>query len=145
MERYPRIKHVHPEFVSKMLDRWPVPRNAPFDRYGSRWTLGWLLRQEPDHLRTLCEKHALKDSGSMEELIRRLYLHDRSGRMRLGDPRIGYGPHHEAVKTPTCVCGKQLKKDLEAAMAKKGNGRRKKEMEGIKRLRFPRLKRHPRD
>lgn len=141
MERHARIIGVDSAFVSKMLDRWPLPRRAPTDRYGPRWTLNWILKQDSDHLRDLCEKHALKNSGGSTKLIRRFYLHYRSVQLRLGDPRIGYGPGHEAVRTPTCVCGRLLRKDVDE-MAK--TGKRKKEKK-VLRKRFPRLIRHPRN
>lgn len=142
MERHARIKGINSAFVYKMLDRWPLPGCAPTDRYGPRWTLNWILRQDSDHLRELCEKHALKTSGGSTKLIRRFYLHYRSVQLRLGDPIIGYGPGHEAVRTPMCVCGRLLRKDLEASIAEKK--KRKGKLE-VPKKRFPRLPRFPRN
>lgn len=146
MKRHARIADIDPTLILKMLDRWPLPRQEPFDKYGPGWALGWMLRQDKGHLQELCEKHGLKTSGERTKLVRRLYLHDRSRRMRLGDPRIGYGPGHEEVRTPKCECGRWLRKDLEALMAAKAKNReRKKLQQGAHKKRFPRLARYPRN
>ena len=145
MERYARIAGIRPAFISKMLERWPLVKKEVWDKYGARWTLGWLLRQNSEHLQELCIKHALKSSGKKEQLVQRMYLHDRSSRLLLGDPRIGYGPHHEAIRIPTCECGRHLRKEVEEAMTKKRNKRAERlERNSVKQRRFPRLKKHPR-
>jgi hypothetical protein len=158
--RYPRLSKDDDvelvAFVTKLRRRYPAPAYDPI-RDGSydpaSWILDWLLRQRKSKLRELCDKHALKTTGSKKKLIQRQYLHWRSLKLGLGKIYYGYGKHHEFTRPPDCICNclkvSEMEKLREDKMNRKAANKRAKEQSEIRRfpreiMRFPRPFRFPR-
>jgi hypothetical protein len=124
--RFPRIDDENElemvRWFIKLRKKYPAPK---YDRHkhGS-WNPGdylpsWAMRQTTERLRELCEKHALKSKGSRKRLIKRIYLHWRASRLRIGDVYYGYGKGYEYQRIPDCSCGFLRKDYIEGLQEKR--------------------------
>jgi hypothetical protein len=123
--RFPRVAKEDVEIIRwfiRMRKKYPPP---PYDRhqhgswYPGDYIPNWLMIQTTEHLQELCEKHALKSKGSRWKLIKRMYLHWRASKLKIGKVYYGYAKGYDYQRIPTCPCGSVLKKEMEAAEKKR--------------------------
>lgn len=115
IQRFPRLTDALSPSRIRALVKWrkikleyPPPyydpwRDGACDPAEAIFTFSLHLKMKK--LRKLAMKHGLWEEGERWELIKRIYLHWRSGKCRLGYPFTAYGIGHERYYEPTCVCG----------------------------------------
>jgi hypothetical protein len=113
--RFPRTDDGEMLYLAKMRAKYPAPPYNP--RTDGSWNpadgiFEWLCKQQKQHLRKLCERHALESTGSRKRLIKRMYLHWRAAKLGLGKEWIGYGKGYENTRIPTCPCGSKNKIEM---------------------------------
>lgn len=99
-----RLAKLRVEYPPPYYDKW---RDGAYDPTES--VLKWLVDLHIDVLRRKCKWHGLADDGNRFDLTKRMYLHFRSSKLRLGYPWTGYGPEHRQAYLPECTCGRVRK------------------------------------
>jgi hypothetical protein len=124
--RFPRLKNTDRSddflLLAHLRERYPLKVSSGqvicerFERL-----LAWLVTLKTDRLREACFNCGLSDEGNRTDLLRRLYLHNRSRPEKDIDNSMPcYGSGYEMVRPPTCVWGK-----LWLSMIKEANMNRK--------------------
>lgn len=110
IHRFPRTTDKYALFVAQLRAEYPAPEYNP--RFDGAWNpasviLGWLAKLGLTKLRGLCIKHSLDPSNGKRDMIKRMYLHWRSSRMKLrtGASYYGYGEGFMNTRKPDCTCG----------------------------------------
>ena len=150
--RFPRTDDDDLLFMRELRLKYPAPKHDPFN-YGpynpADYVINAVLSYKTKKLRRLCRKHALRSDGSRQKLMRRMYLHWRSNKFKLGPVYYGYGPGCWNTRVPTCICGYLRRDDMEGREQEKKDRRElnKQQREAAKPImRFPReaVQRFPR-